>query len=250
MKLSITASKRNRILGVIIWLILWEVAYLIIDQAIYLPSPLHVLKSFITLIRSKDFVRITVMSSYRVIISFIIASISALTLGFICGLKKTLFEIFEPMVILLRSTPVISVIILAIVWLPSNYVPVFSGFLMCFPIIFTNMVMGIRQTDPLLIEMSSVYQVPKFRILKDVYLPSAMSHIKSGLTNALGLSWKVIAAAEVLSLPKYAIGSKLHDTKVYLEISELFAWTMLIILMSSIFDRILEGLFQNSKSIR
>jgi NitT/TauT family transport system permease protein len=229
---------------------LWEVAYLIIDEAIYFPSPLHVLNSFLNLIQSKDFLMITVMSSYRVLISFIIASSTAIVLGFICGLNKTAFEIFEPIVILLRSTPVISVIILAIVWLPSDYVPVFSGILMCFPIIFTNMVIGIRQTDPLLIEMSHVYRVPKYRILKDVYLPSAMSHIKSGLTSALGLSWKVIAASEVLSLPKYAIGTRLHDSKVYLEISELFAWTLLIILMSSIFNRILESLFQNSKSIR
>ena len=250
MKISITESNKNRILGIVLWITLWEVAYLIIDQAIYLPSPFHVIQSFMNLIIAPDFYKVIILSSWRVLISFIIAAFFGIVAGFFCGINKKAYEIFEPFVILLRSTPVIAVIILAIVWLPSNYVPIFSGFLMCFPIIFTNMHEGIEMTDVKLIEMSKIYQITNYSIFKDIYLPSSMPYIKAGLSTALGLSWKVIAAAEVLSLPKYAIGSHLYDSKVYLEIADLFAWTLVIIILSYIFNHLLAKLFYRNNSLK
>lgn len=248
MKTFITESKKNRILGIAVWLLLWEIAFLIVNQAIYLPSPFNVLKSIVQLISDKNFLIVIFMTTYRVLISFILSAIFGISIGFFCGINKRLYEIFEPIIVLIRSIPVISVIILAIVWFQSSSVPIFSGFLMCFPVIWTNMVEGIKKTDIKLIEMSTVFKIKPFSIFKSVYLPSSLPYIKAGLSTALGLSWKVIAAAEVLSLPKYAIGSKLHDSKVYLETDDLFAWTMMIILLSYIFESILRKIFE--KNIR
>jgi NitT/TauT family transport system permease protein len=84
------------------------------------------------------------------------------------------------------------------------------------------------------------------RIIKTVYIPSAKPFIAVGLTSSLGLAWKVIAAAEVLSLPRYAIGSKLHDSKIYLESDRLMAWTLLIIIISYLFELVLMRIFSMS----
>jgi NitT/TauT family transport system permease protein len=64
------------------------------------------------------------------------------------------------------------------------------------------------------------------------------------LSTSLGLSWKVIAAAEVLSLPRFAIGSELHDAKAYLEVPDLFAWTLAIIFLSFLFNGALKFYFK------
>ncbi|HBC32561.1 MAG TPA: ABC transporter permease, partial [Clostridiales bacterium] len=56
--------------------------------------------------------------------------------------------------------------------------------------------------------------------------------------------WKVTSAAEVLSLPKYSIGRFLYDSKVYLEIPNLFAWTIIIITLSFMFEALLKIIFK------
>ena len=39
--------------------------------------------------------------------------------------------------------------------------------------------------------------------------------------------------------PKYGIGTALHDSKVYLETTDLFAWTVVIIIISMILEKLL-----------
>lgn len=216
---------------------------MIISRDIYLPSPYNVISSFVQITSDKDFFAVLSSTTFRVLLSFLISTVTGVLIGIFCGLNKTVYEVFEPFIVLIRSTPVISIIIIALIWFRSDYAPVFTGFLMCFPVVWSNVVQGIKNTDHHLIEMSKIYRVKPMQIIRTVYIPSAKPFIAAGLTSSLGLAWKVIAAAEVLSLPRYAIGSKLHDSKIYLESDRLIAWTLLIIIISYLFELILARLF-------
>ncbi|MDP3386712.1 MAG: ABC transporter permease subunit [Eubacteriales bacterium] len=204
-----------------------------------MPSPLNVIRSFVHITTDKDFFAVISSTTFRVLLSFAISTFIGLLIGLVCGLNKIAYEIFEPVIVLIRSTPVISIIIIALIWFRSDYAPVFTGFLMCFPVIWSNVVHGIKSTDQQLVEMSKIYMVKPIKIIRTVYIPSAKPFIAAGLTTSLGLAWKVIAAAEVLSLPKYGIGSKLHDSKIYLESDKLIAWTLIIIIISYLFELVL-----------
>lgn len=242
MRISIS-SNRNRLIGITIILVFWQVLFMFINKDIYLPSPLNVIRSFVQITTDKDFFSILSTTTLRVLLSFAISTFIGVLTGLVCGLNKTIYEIFEPMIVLIRSTPVISIIIIALIWFRSDYAPIFTGFLMCFPVIWSNVVQGIKSTDQHLIEMSKIYKVMPVQIIRTIYIPSAKPFIAAGLTTSLGLAWKVIAAAEVLSLPKYGIGSKLHDSKIYLESDKLLAWTLLIIIISYLFELILMRVF-------
>ncbi|HBH12779.1 MAG: putative ABC transporter, permease component [Clostridiales bacterium 38_11] len=245
MRVSIS-SNRNRLIGITIILVFWQVLFMFISKDIYLPSPLNVIRSFVQITTDKDFFSILSTTTLRVLLSFAISTFIGVLTGLVCGLNKTIYEIFEPMIVLIRSTPVISIIIIALIWFRSDYAPIFTGFLMCFPVIWSNVVQGIKSTDQHLIEMSKIYKVMPVQIIRTIYIPSAKPFIAAGLTTSLGLAWKVIAAAEVLSLPKYGIGSKLHDSKIYLESDKLLAWTLLIIIISYLFELILMRVFSMS----
>lgn len=130
-----------------------------------------------------------------------------------------------------------SIIILALVWFKSYYVSVFTAILTCFPIVYTNVVEGIKNVDIKLIEMAQIYKVKKKYIIKDIYLPSIRPYIVSGVLMCLGLGFKVTVSSEVLSTPKYSIGLNLLNSKSMLDTSELFAWTIVVILFSFIFER-------------
>ena len=162
---------------------------MIINKEIYLPSPFSVLISLVNIIKSSDFPKIVFYTTYRVMLSFIISIFLGFFTGLLCGINRKAYDIFEPLIILIRSTPVISVIILAIIWLKSSYSPVLTGVLMCYPIIWTNVVHGIRKTDRKLIEMCNIYKITPFQILKHLYFPSALPFIFSGLSTSLGIAW-------------------------------------------------------------
>jgi len=244
MKISTIKNNQNRIVGILLWLILWQVAYWIINEDIYFPSPISVATAMASLVLNYDSYIIIASTTLRVLISFSISALLGISLGYICGINKKVYEIFEPLIIIVRSTPIISIIIIAIIWFKTSNVPIFTGVLMCFPIIFSNMLEGIKNTDPKLLEMCRLYNVKRLEIFKKVYFKSSLPYLSAGFSTALGIGWKVVAAAEALSFPKYGIGAMLIDSKNFLQVSNLLAWTVIIIILSYLFEFFTKKLFK------
>lgn len=238
MKRSIILDKKNisRLLVFIFWMIVWEIVYLIINREIYLPSPFHVLMKLSEMIRLKSFWLSVMLSMKRVVIGFVLSIIIGTITGIASSFNRYIYQILYPLISTIKSTPVMSFIIIALIWFSSDNVPIFICFLMCIPIIWTNIVTGIRNVDDKLLEMAHVYDVKKSTILRKIYIPAIIPYFSAACVTALGLGWKSMVAAEVLSNPKYSIGSNLYNAKVYLESSELFAWTFVVVILSMIFE--------------
>lgn len=80
--------------------------------------------------------------------------------------------------------------------------------------------------------------MPVWKRIRFIYLPALIPYLLSGCRIALGMSWKSGAAAEVIGLPEHSIGEQLYLAKIYLETADLFAWTLVIILISAVFERL------------
>lgn len=240
MKDSIIIDKLKSIFkyGVILlfWIGVWQLAHLGIGRDVYVPSPFVVFERLFQLIGEKGFWRIVYHSMARVAMGVSLSLVLGVTLGVLSGLFKWIYALFHPFMVVVKSTPVISIIIVALVWLKSSNVPIFISFLMCFPIIWTNTVTGIQNVDNKLLQMAKVYAVTKRHRLKYIYIPSLVPYISAAMITALGLGWKVSVAAEVLSHPRNAIGSELHTSKAYVDTPSLFAWTLVVILLSLMFE--------------
>ncbi|MEW9124389.1 MAG: ABC transporter permease [Thermotaleaceae bacterium] len=234
-------NKRNlyKLFILFFWISIWQGVHWIIGRDIYVPSPFHVFSTLKELMGQWFFWKTIGFSIYRVILGLSLSILTGIVLGIFSSLNPIVYDLLHPLVVAIKSTPVLSFIILALIWFSSSNVPIFICFLMCFPIIWTNVVTGIRNVDKKLLEMARVYGVKKWLILKKIYLPSIMPYISSACITALGLGWKVSVAAEVLSHPRNAIGSYLYSAKVYLESKELFAWTLVVILLSLLFEKLI-----------
>lgn len=235
---------KNKLLIILFWIFVWEILSLIIAQEIYLPSPHAAFSALMNLLISKDTYITIYYSTYRTLAGFFLSCIFGMFLGIISGIHKPVYNLLNPLIIIIRTIPVMSIIIIAIMWFKDTNVPIFVAFLMCFPIIWTNTVSGILSTDVKLLQMCEVYKIKKSRIISSVYFYSSLTYIKAGMISALGIGWKVTSAAEVLSLPKYSIGRFLYDSKVYLEIPDLFAWTIIIVSLSFLFESLLKTIFK------
>lgn len=218
------------------WIGIWQMMYHVVGRDLYLPSPFSVFEALVELVQTPLFWKVIRYSMQRVLIGLVLSILAGIFLGGLAGLVPWFYELMKPLVIVIKSTPVISFIIIALIWFTSTNVPIFIAFLMCFPIIYTNIVLGIHHVDEKLLQMADSYGVPLERKLKMIYWPSIKPYFSASVLTALGLGWKVSVAAEVLSHPRYAIGSHLHSAKTYLDIPGLFAWTAVVIILSVIFE--------------
>lgn len=239
MKTSITqASKKisKKILIIAFWILVWELGSLLIHNVILLPSPSEVVQTLWKLIFQQYFWLCVFSSIARVIIGLVLSIGLGVVTGIIAGLNKAVEELLTPLLVTVKSTPIMSVIILALVWFKSTNVAIFTAILICFPVIYTNVLQGIKSVDTQLLQMAALYKVKRKYVIRDIYIPSIKHYIISGVLMCLGLAWKVSVTSEVLATPKYSIGLNLLNSKAMLETSELFAWTIVVIILSFGFE--------------
>ena len=144
----------------------------------------------------------------------------------------------DPLVRIVRATPVASIVILALVWVSSRNLSALISALMVFPIVYTNVLKGIDETPKELIEMADAYHIRLMKRLRYIYIPSVLPYFLSSLSIALGLAWKSGIAAEVIGLPDGSIGERVYEAKIYLSTPDLFAWTVTIVILAFLFERL------------
>ena len=240
MKISITQNNSfKKIVSAAIWILIWQGIYMLVNREILIVSPLTVLKTLFSLSLTKAFWLIVSQSMLRIIYGFLISVVLGTAVAVLTAAVPFAYDFFYPPISVIRATPVASFIILALVWMKTGSVPLFISFLMVFPIVWSNVLQGIRNTDKKLLEMADVFRFSALKKIYMIYLPSVMPYFVAAAATGTGLAFKSGIAAEVISRPKLSIGSMLYDSKIYIETPELFAWTAAVIILSVI----LEALF-------
>lgn len=221
------------------WLCVWQFLALWVGNGLLLPSPAAVLARLGQLALTAGFWQATALSLLRVLCGTALAVVLGTLLAVICCRWRLADVLFAPLLTVIKSTPVASFIVLLLLWLGRDVLPVVIVLLMALPVIWGNVCAGIRTTDPLLLRTAKVFGFSSGRTLRRVYVPSVMPHFLSACRTALGLGWKAGIAAEVLTVPALSIGKLLMESKLYWEVTDLFAWTLTVILCSLIIEKVL-----------
>ena len=215
-----------RLWAVLFWLVVWQLAAMALRAAyphgeLLLASPVNVLLRLGQLAVTAAFWRTVAWSAIRIFGGFLLATVLAVVLAALAAWKQWLRGLMAPLVAAVKAVPVASFIILALVWLNS-----------------LNVLEGICRTDRRLLEMARVFRVPLGRRLRGIYLPQVMPYFRTAVSLGLGLCWKAGAAAEIIGLPAGSMGERLYTAKVYFQTADLFAWTVTIVAVSVVFERL------------
>lgn len=221
----------------LIWLALWQLIYMMVEKDYIVPSPFHTARALVEMAGTAAFYQNTAVTLGRVLggiaLSFLAGTITAVAAYFVPFVRLMLSGV----VAVFKAMPVMSVILFAILCLASGLVPLFSCFLMCYPVVYTNLLMGLDSMEREYLELAKVYQVGFWKRLRHLYLPSVSGHLKAAMSLVTGLSWKTVVAAEVLASPVHSMGYQLLTAKVYLDADLLFAWTIAIVALSILFEK-------------
>lgn len=233
-----TKSWLRKCIIIVFWLLIWQLGSLAVGNSILLVGPVDMIKSLASLLPTLDFWQTIAYSFGKISIGFL----SAFFLGIIFGSAGYRFsllqELLQPIILLMKSIPVASFVILALIWLGSRQLSVFISFMVVFPIIYINTISGLESTDKKLLEMTQVFHVSVWKKVLYIYLPALMPYLISSCKVSLGMSWKSGIAAEVIGVPAHSIGERLYMAKIYLSTADLFAWTFVIIIISAVFEQV------------
>ena len=238
-----TVQNSIRPWAVLFWLLVWQGASMVLAALwphghLLLASPISAAVRLGELACTAAFWRSVGASVAHIFGGFLVGCALAVVLAALSARWRLVRELLAPLAAMVKAVPVVSFIILALVWLDSVSLPLFISALMVFPPVYLNVLAGIAAADGRLLEMAKVFRVPLGRRLTGIYLPAVLPYFRSAVSLALGLCWKAGAAAEVIGLPAGTIGERLYTAKVYFQTPDLFAWTAVIVALSVLFEKL------------
>jgi len=227
-----------KILSVLIALLVWQIVSMCLPKLLF-ASPVQTAKSLFRLMGEWDFYLTVWFSLSRILLGFL----SALALGIGLAVAAGRFRIAEtllwPYIITVKSVPLASFVAIAFLWVDYSGIGVLISFLMALPIVYNNLLAGIKATDGKMLEMADVFNIPFRRRLRYIWLPATKNYLFSGVRISFGLAWKAGIAAELLAQHNGTIGEAIFSAKQFLETADLFAWTFVIIVVSFIVEKLL-----------
>jgi len=226
-----------KIAAILFWLLAWEAVSRYVGQEVLLVSPVRAIVRLFELAGTAEFWRAVGTTCRRVLEGFGISILAGSALAVITSRSKFLKHLFDPLLRVLRATPVAAVIILALVWLARVHVPVFVVFLMVLPIVWTNLHAGLQEVDSQLLEMGKVFRFGWWKQIRYIYIPALMPYIVSALVTGLGIAWRSAIGAEVLARHRGTMGSHIMDARIYLQTADLFAWAIAVIALSILLEK-------------
>ncbi|MBQ8869172.1 MAG: ABC transporter permease subunit [Oscillospiraceae bacterium] len=223
-------------LALVFWLFVWQIVYMIIGSDIIFASPLSTFKRVFELAATLEFWKNCANSIFHVLFGFVAALIVSIPLAALTARFKFINLLFSPILKLIKATPVASFIVLALFWLKNGVVS-FIAFLMVVPLVYSNLSEGFENMDKGLIEMAKVYKFSFIKKVRLIYIPSLMPYFVAACSVGLGFAWKAGIAAEVIALPGSTLGLEIYNAKIYIETVDLFALTVVIIVLSIIMEK-------------
>lgn len=237
MKISFTGKKIFGIASVVFILAVWKLISLLTGSDFVLPSPERTLITTLRLFGEKEFLAVVGSTVLRSLAGFAVSFVLGISLGVMVGIHPRFNAFLQPILITVRSVPVIALILLALIWFNPGSVPVFIAVLTMFPFICISVIDGIRSLDPDLTEMAAFYRVGRHRIIRELYIPGIMPFIVSGASSAMGIGWRAIITGEVLSQPRYGIGTLMQGAQTFLNVDAVIAWTIVAVVISYGFEK-------------
>ena len=221
------------------YLLVWQGLALLVGKSLLLPGPMETMGRLFVLLGSANAWVAAGLTLLRTLGGYLLGVTFGVLLAVVTANIGFLDELLRPLRGVIKATPVTSFILLALLWLNSDLVPVCISFLMVLPIIWANVHEAIGQVDYRLLEMAQLFGLSKKKQIRTIYIPSVRPQFLAGCTTALGFAWKSGVAAEVIALPQKSVGNALYLSKLTLETTDLFAWTLLVVLLSMLLESLL-----------
>ena len=223
------------ILPLIVILSIWEIAAWKIGDNFFLPRVGETFKYLVEEVLSDSFFKTVFASLLRVLVGLFLGIFFGTLFATICFKIGLLNTVFEPIISIMKATPVACII--ALLWISFNptQVAVLVVTLMVTPIIWQNVYEGYKSVDRQYIALCDSFGLGAVRRFKELYAPHALSYLLPAIVTSIGLAWKAEVAMEIMM--ENNVGMFIKEAKTSYETAPTFAWTAVIITLSIILEK-------------
>ncbi len=230
-------------------LLLWQGAAMWIGQPEFFPSLPRLVVALGDMMCSVSFYQSIGMTIARGAAGIGLSMAMAVALSGVFARVEWFYELFRPLLVLMRSVPVISFILIALIFFHPESIPLLIGFLTMFPLLTENLTKGIRNLNPDLRSLGCRFRLSRKNKLAQILYPQLKPFLFSGLASATGFGWRAIIMGEVLSQCALGIGSEMKRAQSFIDVSGLLAWTVVAVVISFLSDKAIQWISEREIKI-
>ncbi|MGI6782085.1 MAG: ABC transporter permease [Acholeplasmataceae bacterium] len=225
--------------GILFIFIFWIILSNIIKEEIVLPTVSTTFKTLIDLLKNKNtyFVLLNTIGGLIlvVIISFFISLILSLISYKFPGFKNFV----QPLLSLFKILPVPAVIIFFLVQFSQTITPYLLTTMIVIPIIYEGLYSSFISIDDDITDEVRTISSTNLKVIFYIYLPLTRVGIITSLLQSIGIGLKVKVMTEFVSNAPNTIGYQLNFAKSWLLMDQVFAWTIILVVVVILLDFVL-----------
>ena len=223
------------LLSVFVWFLIWDLGAYLFDFDVLFPGPVKTVKTLFTLVGEWAFWESIFKTFERIFFGLLLGIAIGILLTVICRILPFSHSFVSIGMSVLKSTPVASFVLILYLLLDleqKTFLPTIIAIMMVAPIVWQNLTDGFNSVDKNLLEVAKIFEFSRLKTAKTVYLPPLIKHFTPAVLSSIGLAWKAGVSAEVIAYTTNSIGKNIADAKSNWDGDILFAWTLVVVVIS------------------
>ncbi len=237
-------------LSILLIPVAWQLLSWQMAQPQLIPSFPDLIRALLRLVYSPGFLVSIGTTCLRACVGLLLSLVAASITAFLLNRSEGIRLLFMPWLSLLRSVPVISFILLALIFLNPEMIPLLIAFLTMYPLLTENLLKGLMNRRDSWKILARQFHLNAWNRLFQINYPQLKPYLFSGLASAVGFGWRAIIMGEVLSQCVDGIGKRMKEAQVFIDVPELIAWTLVAIVLSWLTDKLISRLSDWQPSVR
>ena len=237
-----SARQRRVLISALVLTGLWQLLAMWVGHSFILPAPLQVISAMLALLKEASFYSALSATIVRSLLALVLAFVSAALAAWLSWKKQLFADLFSPLLMIMRSVPNISYILLILYWFSRDISSVIISFLILFPIIYQNLLEAWRDIDRAYLNVLRIYPRGAGFVFFHVYLPLLRPAITASLCTSIAMAFKVGVMSEILGQVPYGVGRQMQLARLNFELEQVMAWTGWIIIVLAVCDRLMKRL--------
>jgi len=194
----------------------------------FVPSPTEVVRGTLQLFLQYDLATAILVSTKRIVLSFLLAAAVALPLGILMGAFAPVHHVFESIMAPLRYMPISAFIPLLILWFGIyDREKIAFLFLGVFVYLLPVVVSAIRSVPEELVQTALTLGASKMQVIRTVLLPAALPDIFDSFRVMNAILWTYVILAEAVN-PERGLGYMVQLAYAHQKASWSFAGLIVI----------------------
>lgn len=236
--------KKQHLFCIIFFILIWGIISSIVKNDILVPYPSEVLSSLSQILSKKESYGYIFLTLLRVVKGYLLSILTSFILTCLIEENDKIRHFIEPIIVLIKTIPNISYIILAIIWLGSEGSVSAVTFMILFPICFEAFVSKLDDQKRRLQDVMQIYPTSFIEKIRICIIPELYIESIEVSKTALSMGLKVAIMAEILAAVRHGIGKEFNYARITLNSSDILAWTIVILILSYSINLVFQLLLQ------